>query len=203
MDFQDLLRDARLGEGSAFAELWARHAGRVASFVRVRGAVEVEEITSDVFVAAFAGIGRFEGDELGFTGLLLTIARRRVVDEQRQRARRVPVAPWQAEDDARSVPSVEDDVLARAGADDLAAHLDRLTPDQREVVTLKLWGGLTFAEIATTLDESINTVSGRYRYALQTLQKRLAPRREELVLEPAPPAVTNVFPFSKPQEALS
>ncbi|SKA99551.1 RNA polymerase sigma-70 factor, ECF subfamily [Prosthecobacter debontii] len=81
--------------------------------------------------------------------------------------------------------------------------LKTLPEDQREVVTLKLWGGLTFAEIATTLDESINTVSGRYRYALQTLQKRLAPRREELVLEPAPPAVTNVFPFSKPQEALS
>ena len=44
-------------------------------------------------------------------------------------------------------------------------------PDQqKEVVTLKIWGELTFDEIARTLDESLNTVASRYRYALQKLQ---------------------------------
>lgn len=174
MDFQDLLRDARLGEGSAFAELWARHAGRVAAFVRSRGAVEVEEITSDVFAAAFAGIGRFEGDESGFTALLLTIARRRIVDEQRQRARRVPVAPWHAEDDARSVPSVEDHVLARADADDLATHLDRLTPDQREVVTLRLLTDLSLEQTARVMGKRVGTVKSLQRRALDALRRSLA-----------------------------
>jgi RNA polymerase sigma-70 factor (ECF subfamily) len=174
VDFQDLLRDARLGEGAAFAELWARHAGRVAAFVRVRGAVEVEEITSDVFVAAFAGIGRFEGDETGFVALLLTIARRRVVDEQRQRARRVPVAPWEAEDDGRAVPSVEDDVLGRASADDLAIHLDRLTPDQREVVTLRLLADLSLEQTARVMGKRVGTVKSLQRRALDALRRSLA-----------------------------
>lgn len=80
--------------------------------------------------------------------------------------------------------------------------LQTLSEDQREVVSLKLWGGLTFAEIAETLGESINTISGRYRYALQALQKRLAPRRDELVMEPTPSPVTNISPFA-PKEALS
>lgn len=80
--------------------------------------------------------------------------------------------------------------------------LQTLQEDQREVVSLKLWGGLTFAEIAETLGESINTVSGRYRYALQALQKRLAPRRDELVMEPIPSPVSNISPFA-PKEALS
>jgi RNA polymerase sigma-70 factor (ECF subfamily) len=71
--------------------------------------------------------------------------------------------------------------------------LEELPESQREVVTLKLWGGLTFAQIAETTGESINTVSSRYRYALQALEKRLAPRREELVLEPSPP-ILMAFP---------
>jgi len=39
------------------------------------------------------------------------------------------------------------------------------------VVTLKIWGELTFDEIARTLDESLNTVASRYRYALQKLKE--------------------------------
>ena len=81
--------------------------------------------------------------------------------------------------------------------------LQTLPEDQREVVSLKLWGGLTFAEIAQTTGESINTVSGRYRYALQALEKRLAPRREDLVIQPAAPQLSNVFPFTPSQEALT
>ncbi|HRK16488.1 MAG TPA: RNA polymerase sigma factor [Prosthecobacter sp.] len=79
--------------------------------------------------------------------------------------------------------------------------LEALPEAQREVVTLKLWGGLTFAEIASAMGESINTISGRYRYALQALQKRLAPRRHELLME-SPTAAGNVFLFPQPAETL-
>ncbi len=50
----------------------------------------------------------------------------------------------------------------------------RLLPaEQREVVHLKVYEGLTFSEIAAVTDSSINTVAGRYRYALNTLRKAL------------------------------
>ena len=78
--------------------------------------------------------------------------------------------------------------------------LEELPESQREVVTLKLWADLTFAQIAETTGESINTVSSRYRYALQALEKRLAPRRHELVLEPETPAL---IPFPQPANPLS
>lgn len=51
------------------------------------------------------------------------------------------------------------------------AALARLTPDQREVLVLRVWGELTFAQIAQVLSESINTVASRYRVALQALRK--------------------------------
>ena len=53
----------------------------------------------------------------------------------------------------------------------------RLPPKQAEVVVLKVWENLTFAEIADVLDESPNTVASRYRYALQKLSETLQPVR--------------------------
>lgn len=80
--------------------------------------------------------------------------------------------------------------------------LHALPQEQREVVTLKLWGNLTFNEIATMTGASINTVAGRYRYALQAMQKRLEPIKDEL-LGDSPSNAANILPFSNPQEALS
>lgn len=66
----------------------------------------------------------------------------------------------------------------------------RILPDeQREVVTLHLWGGLTFAQIAGMTGVSVNTVAGRYRYALAALQRKLEPRREDLVEAIPAPAI--------------
>jgi len=52
----------------------------------------------------------------------------------------------------------------------LLRAVERLPAEQKEVLTLKIWAELTFDEIARTLDESLNTVASRYRYALQKLK---------------------------------
>jgi len=57
--------------------------------------------------------------------------------------------------------------------------LRRLPPDQREVIHMKIYEQMTFQRIADQLDESINTVAGRYRYGLDRLRQWLAPRRED------------------------
>jgi RNA polymerase sigma-70 factor, ECF subfamily len=53
----------------------------------------------------------------------------------------------------------------------LAAAVDRLPHEQREVLVMKIWSELTFAEIATALGISNNTAASRYRYALNALKK--------------------------------
>lgn len=52
--------------------------------------------------------------------------------------------------------------------------LRKLPENQREVVVMKIWGGLSFPEIAAVLRVSANTAASRYRYALATLSERLA-----------------------------
>lgn len=60
------------------------------------------------------------------------------------------------------------------------AAVRRLPSEQAEVVVLKIWEELTFAEIAEIQGESPNTVASRYRYALEKLSRSLQPLDEEV-----------------------
>ncbi len=62
----------------------------------------------------------------------------------------------------------------------LSAALGELPPDQRAVVHLKLWEGLTFDAIAELLGLPLNTAASRYRYGLDKLRERLRPLYDEI-----------------------
>ena len=62
----------------------------------------------------------------------------------------------------------------------LAEALAELPPDQRVVMHLKLWDGMTFEQIAGVLDIPLNTAASRYRYGLDKLRERLRPLYEEI-----------------------
>ena len=83
-------------------------------------------------------------------------------------------------DEAVSVfaPAAEPDEQALRDA--LSATLGELPPDQRAVIHLKLWAGLTFEQIAEVLDIPLNTAASRYRYGLDKLRGRLRPLYDEI-----------------------
>jgi len=62
----------------------------------------------------------------------------------------------------------------------LSGALAELPVEQRAVVHLKLWEGLTFEQIADALDVPLNTAASRYRYGLDKLRERLRPLYEEM-----------------------
>ncbi len=101
-------------------------------------------------------------------------------DERRLRRETASDVALLSEDAPHFDPPVENRETARL----LEQAVARLPAEQREVVTLRVWGGLTFAEIADTTQISINTVAGRWRYALQALQRALDPLREDLFETP-------------------
>lgn len=63
----------------------------------------------------------------------------------------------------------------REDAELVEAALKKLPAEQREVLVLRIWGELTFAQIADSLGISINTITARHRYALEALRKILKP----------------------------
>ena len=74
-----------------------------------------------------------------------------------------------------------DTLAERERAMEIQRMLQELRADQREVIVLRLWADMTFAQIAESLGESINTVSGRYRYALSNLKKLLSEECHERI----------------------
>ena len=61
----------------------------------------------------------------------------------------------------------------------LRQAVEKLGEKLREVVTLKIWGGLTFGQIAEAMTISPNTAASRYRYALEQLERKLETLKQE------------------------
>lgn len=109
---------------------------------------------------------------------LLRMARNQAVDLMRRRASRDRRAAAQAAEPAPLFEPAHDPAAheLRAG---LETALAALPDEQREVVYLKLWEGLTFDRIAETLSIPPNTAASRYRYGLDKLRERLRPLYED------------------------
>jgi RNA polymerase sigma-70 factor (ECF subfamily) len=89
--------------------------------------------------------------------------------------------PWLSFGVSADVPTVEPDrVVETESHAAIRAAVARLPANQSEVIVLKIWEGLTFAEIADVLGESPNTVASRYRYAMEKLSQWLHPLASEV-----------------------
>ena len=101
--------------------------------------------------------------------LVFATIHRRAIDRARREDRRKAREVASAEDQ----PTVWFDVTAeeRERASLIQDALAKLSDDHREVITLKIWGELSFAEIAEALEIPANTAASRYRYALEELRK--------------------------------
>ena len=94
--------------------------------------------------------------------------------ESRRRKREEAVLYMNDFDDVWLDPAMEDDEDALR----LRGEVESLSDKLREVVTMKIWGGLTFAQISEALAISPNTAASRYRYALEQLAVNLNRTKE-------------------------
>ena len=83
-EFDDVIAGARAGSPRAFERIFTTLAPVVTGYLRLQGAAEPEDLTSEVFVAVLRNVGSFDGDEAGFRSWVFTIAHRRLLDERRR-----------------------------------------------------------------------------------------------------------------------
>jgi RNA polymerase sigma-70 factor (ECF subfamily) len=110
---------------------------------------------------------------------LFRVAHRLAIDRARREETQARYAQ-RAQDEGEAVapPAVDADAAWRRGQ--LAAALAALPPEQRAVLALKVWEGLTFAEIGAALEIPPDTAASRYRYALNKLRDGLRPLHDDL-----------------------
>ena len=169
-----LLAGVAARDRSAFVEIFGRYAGRLKGFLILAGESEAgaEELAQDVMVTLWRRAGRFDPDRAGAATWIFTIARNRRIDGLR-RAGRAAAAGSEPMIDPEPAASAE---AGMAGADRDArvrAAVAALSEDQRAVVRLAFFSGLSQSEIAARLGLPLGTVKSRLRLAFDRLRREL------------------------------
>jgi RNA polymerase sigma factor (sigma-70 family) len=168
--FDAVLAAARAGEGWAFERLFDALGRPVAAYLRGAGVDDPDGATNEVFLRAFRGLGGFEGDEGRFRSWVFTIAHHLLIDDRRRRGRRATTVPL----DAAPEPVAPDDALAGALGDERVRQLlAGLSPDQREVVLLRVVADLSLEDTAQAMGKKVNAIKALQHRAMRTLRSQL------------------------------
>ncbi|MBX3461333.1 MAG: sigma-70 family RNA polymerase sigma factor [Planctomycetes bacterium] len=162
------------GDHAAFAELYQRHRHGLFGYALSLCADEAEaaDATQEIWLRAIEDARRLRSVH-NVRAYLFAGLRNAVIDRFR-RAQRERKALAQGKP-ATMLVKPRDTMTSAEEADRLDQALRRLPEEQREVVLLKIYGELTFAEIAEVLGENPRTVESRHRLALEKLREWLTP----------------------------
>ena len=178
---QELLAKYRAGDSNAISQLIDRHRKRVRDYIYMM--VKDVDLADDIFQETFIKVVRVidEGrytDSGKFLPWVLRIAHNQVIDHFRSGRHQQTISESEAGYDLLGTRSladdnVEDKMVASQIEADVRRLVEQLPDEQREVVKMRYYGGLSFKEIADQTDVSINTALGRMRYALINLRKMI------------------------------
>lgn len=172
--FDGLLAAARRGDEAAWSEIWRELAPSVLGYLRGSSLADPEDTLSEAFLQAARDLHKFEGDWQKFRGWVFTIAHHRLIDARRREARRpVELMAEPPEPDRAPVSDAAEEALEKIGTDEVLRVLDSLSPDQRDVLLLRILGDLSLEGIAEALGKRVGAVKQLQRRGLATVRRQL------------------------------
>ena len=185
---QKLLNCYLSGDRNAISQLIERHSRRVRDYIQmmVKDGDVADDIFQETFIKAVRVIdeGRYT-DNGRFLSWILRIAHNQVIDHFRAQKQNRQLNEAEAGYDVLGTlrlaeRTVEDETVCEQIAGDVRRMVELLPDEQREVVMMRYYSGLSFKEIAEQTGVSINTALGRMRYALINLRKMI--KEKNLIL---------------------
>ena len=185
---QVLLNNYLSGDRNAISNLIERHNRRVRDYINmlVKNHDLAEDIAQETFIKAVRVIdeGRYT-DNGKFLSWILRIAHNLVIDYFRAQRQNKTVSETDAGYDVLGTlkfaeQTVEDALVSEQIEQDVRALVELLPDEQREVVMMRYFAGLSFKDIAEQTNVSINTALGRMRYALINLRRMI--KEKKLIL---------------------
>ncbi|HZC75555.1 MAG TPA: sigma-70 family RNA polymerase sigma factor [Gaiellaceae bacterium] len=171
---RELVARGQQGDREALEELYLIHFDRIYSYlhVSVGNRHDAEDLTTQTFLKMLEKIGSFKWQSAPFSAWLFRIAHNLAMDHFRSRRR------WQPEEEVPEPPGEEEPsaelvAMRTIGRESMLKLIDRLSPEQQQVLTLKFVFNLPNAEVAAILDKTEGAIKSLQHRALVSLQKQV------------------------------
>ena len=171
---QDIVERAVKGDRYAFAQLYEKHFDRIYRYVYLRlgNKTETEDLTQEVFIRALEAISSYKWRSSPFAAWLYRIAHNQVIDYFRKHGKveKVPL-----EDDTVLIGKSDPAFTAEneLEIERMIDGISRLTPAQRDVISLRFGAQLSITEAARTLGKNEGTVKALQYNGIIALKKML------------------------------
>lgn len=133
---------------------------------------DAEDAVQEIFIDLWRSAGRYDPSAGTETAFVATIARRRLIDRHRRRGRRIGTVPLR-NGSAFATAEKGDPIDARDEAGRAREQMGRLRPDERRVIEMSVYDGLSHREIAEATDLPLGTVKTHARRGLARLRRLL------------------------------
>ncbi len=142
----------------------------------LKDAGAAEEVLLDVYTQVWRQAARYDKSRGAPLAWLITIARSRAIDRLRSgHQERVRSQPLDTISQRADVSNVEEDANIAEMQRMVRASLGEIPPEQREVIELAYYGGLSHTEIAAKISLPLGTVKTRTRLGMMKLREMLKP----------------------------
>ena len=187
---QELVQAYIKGDQAAIESLINRHRSKVYTYILLT--IKNQQLAEDLFQETFIKViqslraGKYR-DNGRFLSWVIRIAHNLIIDHFRKEKQMNSVSNDDTEVDLFNSKKLSDDnieelIINSQIKTEIRILINELPDDQREVVLLRHYGGLSFKEIADQTDVSINTALGRMRYALINLRKLIEEKKLTLTV---------------------
>ncbi len=175
-----LVERAQQADRAALEELYLIHFDRIYSYLHmsVGNRHDAEDLTTQVFLKMLESIGKFRWQSAPFSAWLFRIAHNLAMDHFRARRR------WQPEEEVpeppgSEEPSAELEAMQSIGRESMMQLIDRLSPEQQQVLTLKFVFNFPNADVATILGKTEGAIKSLQHRALGSLHKQISQQQQQ------------------------
>ncbi len=177
---QSLVKQYVQGNEACLAMLINRHKDRIFTTIHliVKDTYIAEDLFQETFIKIIRNLKRGKYNEEGkFLPWAIRIARNMAIDYFRKMKRMPTITGSDGDDVFRKIKLADDNkeeqIIRTEKESMVRSFIDKLPPEQRQVLILRHYGDLSFKEIAEMTGVSINTALGRMRYALNNMRKMM------------------------------
>jgi RNA polymerase sigma-70 factor (ECF subfamily) len=174
-DEESILLGLRERDPSALEALYDRYARRAFGLaLKVLGDVaSAEDAVQEAFLTLWRQCDRLDQARGRVGALLLTVVYRRAVDLLRERRGQVPLLTDAAGEPTAGWPPQADWTMATLDREAVRRALESLPPEQRQVIEMAFFQGLTHVEVAEALGLPLGTVKSRLRLGMEKMRSLL------------------------------